>query len=108
MPKSRPPYPAEFRRQMVELFHAGRPLRQLSREFSCSAQAIRNWVAQDAADAGKPTRAGKDVLSSAEREELARLRRENRRLQVERDILAKAAAWFAGKSEKTSTPSSLS
>lgn len=107
MPQSRPPYTAEFRRQMVELFHAGRPLRQLSREFKVSAQSIRNWVAQGAADAGKLVR-GKDVLSSAEREELARLRRDNRRLQMERDILAKATAWFAGKSEKTSTPSSLS
>jgi len=57
-------------------------------------------VAQAAADNGKPAR-GKDVLSSAEREELVRLRRENRQLKQERDILAKATAWFAGKGEKT-------
>lgn len=104
MPQSRPPYPAEFRSQIVELARIGRTPLQLSREFGCSAQAVRNWVAQDGADAGKPL-PGKDVLSSAEREELNRLRRENRRLQQERDILAKATAWFAGKSEKTLTPS---
>ena len=57
-------------------------------------------MAQAAADNGKPAR-GKDVLSSAEREELVRLRRENRQLKQERDILAKATAWFAGKGEKT-------
>ena len=107
MPKSRPPYPAEFREQMVELVRAGRTPADLSREFGCSAQTVINWVAQAAVDAGKPL-PGKDRLSSAEREELARLRRENRRLQMERDILAKATAWFAGKSEKTSTPSSNS
>ena len=104
MPRSRPPYPVEFRRQIVELAQAGRTPQQLSREFGCSEQAVRNWVAQAAADAGKPL-LGKDMLSSAEREELNRLRRENRRLQTERDILAKATAWFAGKSEKTPTPS---
>ena len=104
MPRSRPPYAAEFRRQIVELARAGRTPAELSHEFGCSAQAVRNWMAPDAADAGRPL-PGKDVLSSAEREELNRLRRENRRLQTERDILAKATAWFAGKSEKTPTPS---
>ena len=69
-----------------------------------SAGSIANWVARAAADEGK-SRPGKDVLTTAEREELIRLRRENRRLQTERDILAKATAWFAGQSEKTSTPS---
>lgn len=61
-------------------------------------------MARAAADAGKPL-PGKDVLTTAEREELARLRREVKRLQTERDILAKATAWFARQSEKTSTPS---
>ena len=107
MPKTRPPYPAEFRQQMVELVRAGRTPAELAREFGCSAQTITNWVAQAAIDDGKPL-PGKDGLSSAEREELARLRRENRRLQMERDILAKATAWFAGRGEKTSTPSSNS
>ena len=100
MPASKPPYPAEFRRQMVELVQAGRTPSQLAREFGCSAQSISAWVAQAAADSGKPPR-GKDVLSSAEREELVRLRRDNRQLRLERDVLAKATAWFAGKGERT-------
>ena len=107
MPTPKPPYPTEFRRQMVELVRAGRKPTQLAREFGVTAQSISTWVAQAAADDGKPVR-GKDVLSSAEREELARLRRENRRLQQERDILAKATAWFAGKNDKTSIGSSNS
>jgi len=77
-----------------------------AREFKCSAQAIRNWVAQDSIDEGKPPPGKEGALTSAERDELARLRRENRRLQMERDILAKATAWFAAKSEKTPTSSS--
>ena len=106
MPKSKPPYPAEFR-QHRKLARAGRTPAQLSREFGPTAQSIANWIAQDGRDRGKPL-PGKEGLSSAEREELVRLRRENRRLQQERDILAKATAWFAGKSEKTSTPSTNS
>ena len=107
MPTPKPPYPADFRRQMVELVQAGRKPTQLAREFKVTAQSISTWVAQAAADSGKPVR-GKDVLSSAEREELARLRRENKRLQQERDILAKATAWFAGKGDKTSIGSTNS
>ena len=104
MGKSKPPYPAAFKQQIVELFRAGRSQSELAREFDVSAGSIANWVARAAADAGKPL-PGKDVLTTAEREELIRLRRENRRLQTERDILAKATAWFAGQSERTSTPS---
>lgn len=107
MPKSKPPYPAEFRQQIIELARTGRTPAELSREFGPTAQSIANWIAQDARDHGEPL-AGKEGLSTAEREELVRLRRENRRLQQERDILAKATAWFAGKSEKTSTPSTNS
>jgi len=107
MPKSRPPYPAEFRQQIIELARAGRTPTELSREFGCSAQTIINWVAQAAIDAGKPL-PGKDGLSTAEREELSRLRRQVRQLQMERDILAKATAWFAAKGERTSTTSSNS
>ena len=77
----------------------------MSREFECTAQTIINWVAQAARDEGRPL-PGKEGLSSAEREELARLRRQVRQLQMERDILAKATAWFAAKSDKTFTPSS--
>ena len=109
MPKTRPPYPAEFRQQMVELVRAGgKTPAELSREFECSAQTIINWVAQAAArDEGKPL-PGKDGLSSAERGELVRLRRQLRQVQMERDILAKATAWFAANSDKTFTPSSNS
>ena len=107
MPTPKPPYPAEFRRQMVELVRAGRKPTQLAREFNVTAQSIATWVAQAAADSGKPAR-NKDLLNSAEREEMARLRRENRQLKVERDILAKATAWFAVKGDKTSIGSSNS
>ena len=107
MPKSKPPYPAAFKQQIVELAMAGRTPGELSREFGVSAQSVTAWVAQAAANAGKPVR-GKDVLSSAEREELARLRRRVRQLEQERDILAKATAWFAGKDGKTSIGSTNS
>jgi transposase len=107
MPKSRPPYPAEFRQQMIELARAGKTPAQLSKEFGVTAQTVSTWVAQAARDAGKPL-PGKEGLSSVERQELEQLRRQLRQVQTERDILAKAAAWFAHKSEKTSTPSSSS
>jgi transposase len=107
MPRTRPPYPAEFRQQMIELARAGKTPTELSNEFGCSAQTISNWVAQAAIDAGKPL-PGKSGLTTVEREELNRLRRENRQLRQERDILSKAAAWFANKGDKASTPSSNS
>ena len=107
MPKSKPPYPAEFRQQIIELARAGRTPAQLSREFGSTAQSIANWIAQDGRDRGKPV-PGKEGLTTAEREELIRLRRQLRQVQQERDILAKATAWFAGRSEKTFTPSTNS
>jgi transposase len=91
MSKTRPPYASEFRQQMIELVRAGRSAEELAREFEPSAQAIRNWVAQVDRDAGRRG----DGLTSAERDELRRLKRENRQLRLEREILAKAAAWFA-------------
>ncbi len=110
MPKSRPPYPAEFRQQIIELAQAGRTPAELSREFGCTAQTIANWLgaAGHAAAGHAKSRSGADALSGAEREELARLRRQLRQVQMERDILAKATAWFAAKSDKTFTPSSNS
>jgi len=107
MPATKAPYAAQFREQMVELVRVGRKPAELAKEFGCSAQSISNWVARVAADRGKPIR-GKDVLTSAEREELSRLRRENRQLRQERDILAKATAWFAVKGDKTSSGSTNS
>jgi transposase len=91
MHRHRDPYPPEFRQQMVDLVRAGRTPEELSREFEPSAQAIRNWVRQSDLDEGRRD----DGLKSAEQEELRRLRRENRQLREEREILAKAAAWFA-------------
>jgi transposase len=76
---------------MVELVRSGRSAEELSREFEPSAESIRNWVRQSDLDEGRR----EDGLTSAEREELNRLRRENRRLREEREILSKAAAWFA-------------
>ena len=93
MPKPKPPYPAAFREQIVELVRAGKSPSALSREFGPSAQSIANWVAQAARDEGKPL-PGKEGLSGAEREELVRLRRENRQIKLERDILANSPrAW---------------
>lgn len=102
MGKTKPPYPEASKQQIVELAMAGRKPAELAREISLSAQSITAWVARAAADSGKPSRSGKDVLSSVEREELARLRRPVRQLEQERDILAKATAWFATKDGKTS------
>ena len=92
MPKSHAPYPAEFRSEAVRLIRSGqRNPEQLARDLGCSAQAIRNWVRQADLDAGRRH----DGLTTAEREELTRLRRENRVLREEREILRKAAAFFA-------------
>jgi len=84
-------YTPEFRRQMVELVRAGRKASELAREFGVTSWSIGRWVAQAERDAGR----GDGGLTSAERQELARLRRENRQLKLEREILSKAAAWFA-------------
>lgn len=108
MAKTRPPYPAEFRRQMIELVRAGRTPAELAREFECTAQTIANWVGQAAVDAGKPPEGKQAALTTAEREELQRLRRELRQVKMERDILAKATAWFAKKGDTTPTSSSNS
>ena len=91
MPRSHAAYPEEFRRRMVELVRSGRGPEELAKEFEPSAQAIRNWVCQADLDEGRRS----DGLTSEEREELRRLRREVTRLRQEREILAKAAAWFA-------------
>ena len=91
MPRGRQPYPLEFRRQMVDLVRAGRTPEDLAKEFEPTPKAIRNWVRQSELEEGRL----EESLTSAEREELRRLRREVRQLREEREILAKAAAWFA-------------
>ena len=88
MPRSQPPYTPEYRRRMVELVRTGRSPESLAEEYEPSGQSIRNWVRQEERDAGRRS----DGLTSEEKEELKRLRRENRRLREEREILAKAAA----------------
>ena len=81
MPKSRPPYSPEFRRQMVDFVRAGRSPEDLSREFEPTAQSIGAWVA--AADKQESRREEViPALAASERDELARLRRENKQLRV--------------------------
>ena len=94
MPRTRPPYSPEFRRQMVALVRAGRSPEDLSREFEPTAQSIGAWVAAADKQQGRRDEAVPG-LAASERDELARLRRENKQFRVERDILSKAAAWFA-------------
>ena len=110
MPTSKPLYTAAFRQQTVELALAGRGLKQLAREFGVSASSIRNGVGLakwgHGAVRGAATEAG--PLSASERRELIELRRKRRQVQQERDILAKATAWFVCKSERTSTTSTNS
>jgi len=91
MPKSHRPYLPEFRQRIVELVRKGRTPQDVARQFEPSAQAIRNWVRQAERDDGRR----QDGLTTTEQEELRRLRRENRTLREEREILKKAAAWFA-------------
>jgi transposase len=99
MPKTHSPYPLEYRERIIDLVRAGRSPESLAREFEPSAQCIRNWVRQADRDAGRRA----DGLTTAERAELQRLRRENATLREEREILKKAAAWFAR--ETSSIPS---
>ena len=88
MPGTRLPYPPEFREQMVALVRAGRSPESLSREFEPTAQTIHNWTKQADLDEGRRT----DGLTTAERDELRRLRRENKQLKIEREIPKKKAA----------------
>jgi len=104
MARTRPPYPPEFREQIVDLARNGRSMADLAREFEPTYETIRKWVRrakrEEAADA--------DGLDADEQEELTRLRRENRKLRQEREILAKATAWFARETDSTSRRSTSS
>jgi transposase len=91
MAKSRRSYPLEYRQRIVELVRAGRSPESIAREFEPTAQCIRNWVQQADRDEGRRS----DGLTTDERTELQRLKRENATLREEREILKKAAAWFA-------------
>jgi len=74
MPRTRLPYPPEYRQQIIELVRAGRSPEELSREFEATAQAIRNWLKHADLDEGRRQYG----LTTAERQELARLRRDLR------------------------------
>ena len=95
---------AEFREQLVALVRAGRSPEELAKEFEPSAQSIRSWVAQADRDEGKRT----DGLTTLEREELRKLRRKVKQLETEREILKKAAAWFAQETDSVPPKSSNS
>ena len=104
MPKSRPPYPDEFRQQILALVRAGRNPEELAKEFEPTAQTIRNWIKHDELDKGQR----QDGLTRDEKAELAQLRKENKQLRLEREILSKAAAWFARESDAVPPKSSNS
>lgn len=95
MPRTRPPYPPEFRREAVELVRvSGNSIRQVARDLGCSNQALRTWIKQATVDAGKA-----EGLTTDERAELRELRKRVRTLEMEREVLKKAAAFFARESE---------
>jgi transposase len=95
MPKSRPPYPEEFRREAVQLVRSGRTFCDVAQSLGVTEQSLRTWVKRDQLDRHERD----DGLRSEEREELARLRREVKRLEQERDLLKRAAAFFARETE---------
>jgi transposase len=95
VPKTRPPYPDELRREALQMLRAGRSPRELSESLGVSQQTLRYWRRQDQVDRDERD----DGLTSDEREELRRLRRENARLTQERDLLKRAAAFFAKETE---------
>jgi transposase len=98
MPKTKPPYPPEFRQEAVRLVRSsGRPVREIAADLDVSEQTLRNWMFADQVDAGE-----REGLTTDERAELVRLRRQVKVLEQEREILKKAAAWFA--KETGSTP----
>ncbi len=97
MPRTRPPYPPEFRQEAVRLLRSGaRSTKQLAAELGCSPQTLSNWLRQDQADRGERD----DVLSSEERQRLRELERENKVLRQEREILKRAAAFFARETDR--------
>ncbi len=91
MPRTRPPYPPEFKTEAVKLARSSqKPLSELARDLGVSTETLRNWLKQQQIDNGK-----RDGITTDEREELRRLRRENKVLKEEREVLRKATAFFA-------------
>jgi transposase len=95
MPKSRPPYPEEFRREAVQMARSGRKVSDVAASLGMTEPSLRTWVKRDQLE----RRERDDGLTLAEREELRKLRRENKRLEQERDLLRRAAAFFARETE---------
>jgi transposase len=94
VPRTRPPYPEEFRREAVELVRAGRSIADVAKSLGVSQQTLRNWSKQIDVDAGR-----REGLTAEDKEELKQLRRRVRVLEQEREILKKAAAFFAKENE---------
>lgn len=91
MPPTRPPYPPEYKEEAIRLMRSsGKSLAQISRELDVSEQTLRNWRKQTEIDEGE-----REGLTTSEKEELARLRRENKVLRQEKEILKKATVFFA-------------
>ena len=104
MAKHRPNYPPEFRSKITELARSGRGIAELSHEFKLAPQTVRNWLKQDDLDTGRRS----DGLTSAEHDEIIKLRKRVRQLEVEQEILSKAAAWFARETDSIPPRSSNS
>jgi transposase len=97
MSRTRPPYPPEFRAEAVKLARPSeKPLSELARDFRVSTETLRNWLRQQQIDTGK-----REGVTTDEREELRRLRKENKVLKEEREVLRKATAFFAREESST-------
>ena len=95
-------YPPEFRHKIIELVRSGRSMLEVSSEFKIARQTVANWLKQDDLDSGRRD----DGVTTDERKELTQLRRENKRLKLEAEILSKAAAWFARETNAVPSKSS--
>lgn len=91
MPRTRPPYPPEFRAEAVKLARSSqKPISEIARDLGVSTESLRNWLKQESIDTGE-----RNGTTTDEQEELRRLRKENRILKEEREVLRKATAFFA-------------